>query len=492
MYKFEQRDFIKKYSEKNFRKTGSAQDYNQKIMKKVLFITYFWPPSGKASLHWPLDIIRNLPKDEIKSIILTVEEETFTQKDESLLSKVDPNWQIIKSKALEPFDLYRIFIGKKKNEKLVASDAISLENKSLTHRISIWIRMNLFVPDARVGWNFTAIPKAKNFLDKNKVDTIVSIGPPHSSHLIGLKLSKRFKIPHIPVLIDPWVDIFYYKNLKRSALTKKIDNHFEKSVLENAQQVVFVTKSTEEDYLKKYSFLRNKTNVLYWGYDEEVFESLPGYSMSKSTDFKVIPVKTGIPKTKDNMDSHLRGNDNIENDASEIHSDLKIEKILVHAGNMFAYQNPKNFWKQIKLENDKGNKISIRFIGTVDKEILEYLYSIGLKENVHLAGFLPYKEMIKEIMQADMILVCATEPRHVPGKLFEALRTGNPIIAFGDNNEEVKKIIEDANAGMMFRYDESGEEFLEGFKNFKSDIGKIRNFDRKKIAEDFRSILNRV
>lgn len=427
-------------------------------MKRILFITYFWPPSGKASLHWPLDIIRNLPKDKIEPIILTVEEETFTQKDESLLSKVDPNWQIIKSKALEPFDLYRIFTGKKKSEKLVASDAISLENKSLTHRISIWIRMNLFVPDARVGWNFTATPKAKNFLDKNKVDTIVSIGPPHSSHLIGLKLSKRFKIPHIPVLIDPWVDIFYYKNLKRSALTKKIDNHFEKSVLENARQVVFVTKSTEEDYLKKYSFLRNKTNVLYWGYDEEVFESLPPGP---------LPKEGGVKKELD-------------------------EKVIVHAGNMFAYQNPKNFWKQIKLENDKGNKISIRFIGTVDKEILEYLYSIGLKENVHLAGFLPYQEMIKEIMHADMLLVCATEPRHVPGKLFEALRTGNPIIAFGDNNEEVKKIIEDANAGMMFRYDESGEDFLINYDQFKPNIEKAKLYNRKKISGSFLRLLKLV
>ena len=306
----------------------------------------------------------------------------------------------------------------------------------------MWIRLNLFIPDARVGWNFTAIRAASRFIQKENIDAIVSIGPPHSSHLVGLKLSKRFNIPHIPVLIDPWVDIVYYKNLKRSSLTKKVDNHFERSVLNNAKHVVFVNNSTEEDYQKKYDFIKNKSTVLYWGYDEEVFESLPINSMSKSTDFKVIPVKTGIQKTKDNMDSHLRGNDNIENDASEIHSDLKIEKILVHAGNMFAYQNPKNFWKQIKLENEKGNKILIRFVGSVDTEILNYLNSIGLKDKVQLTGFLPYKEMIKEILQADMLLVCSTEPRHVPGKLFEALRTGNPIIAFGDNNEEVKKIID--------------------------------------------------
>ncbi len=416
-------------------------------MKKVLFITYFLPPSGKASLHWPLDIIRHLSKNEIEPIILTVEEETFTQKDESLISKVDPNWQIIKSKALEPFDLYRIFTGKKKNEKLISSETISTENKNLTHRIALWIRLNLFIPDARVGWYFTAIRAAKKYISQNKIDAVVSIGPPHSSHLIGLQLSKKFNIPHIPVFIDPWVDIFYYKNLKRSALTLKLDNHFEKSVLQNAKQVVFVTKSTEEDYLKKYNFLKSKSNVLYWGYDEEAF----------------VDVRFEKSNRK--------------------------EKVLVHAGNMFTYQNPKNFWKQIKLENDKGNRIVIRFIGTVDKEILEYLNLIGLKENIQVVGFLPYREMIKEIMHADMLLVCSTEPRHVPGKLFEALRTGNPIIAFGDNNEEVKKIIQSANAGMMFRYEESGEEFLVNYHHLKTNIEQVKLFDRKKISSSFFKII---
>jgi len=427
-------------------------------MKKVLFITYFWPPSGKASLHWPLDIIRHLPKDEIEPIILTVEEETFTQKDESLLSKVDPAWKVIKSKAFEPFDLYRIFTGKKKNEKLVSSETISTENKSLTHRIALWIRLNLFIPDARVGWNFTAIRAASRFIQKENIDAIVSIGPPHSSHLIGLKLSKRFNIPHIPVLIDPWVDIVYYKNLKRSCVTKKIDNHFERSVLKNAKHIVFVNNSTEEDYQKKYDFIKNKSAVLYWGYDEEVFESLTP---------SPLPKEGGV---KNELD----------------------EKVIVHAGNMFAYQNPKNFWKQIKIENDKGNKIVIRFVGSVDKEILDYLDSIGLKENVQLAGFLPYKEMIKEILQADMLLVCSTEPRHVPGKLFEALRTGDPIIAFGDNNEEVKQIIESANAGMMFGYDESGEEFLDQLDKRKPDQSFVKKYDRAEISKEIYTILKKL
>ncbi len=426
-------------------------------MKKVLFISYFWPPSGKASLHWPLDIIRHLPKDEIEPIILTVEEESFTQKDESLLSKVDPGWKVLKSKALEPFDLYRKFIGKKRDEKLVSSETISLENKSVAHRISLWIRLNLFVPDARVGWNFTAIKAARKFINKEKIDAIVSIGPPHSSHLIGLKLSKKFSIPHIPVFIDPWVDIVYYKNLKRSIITKQIDNHFEKSVLQNARQVVFVNKSTEEDYKRKYSFLKSKTNVLYWGYNEDDFKSLP---------LNPLPKEGGLNK-------------------------LEKEKILVHAGNMFAYQNPKNFWKQLKIENEKGNKFRIKFIGSVDKEILDYLNKVGLSEKIERAGFLPYPEMIKQILKADLLLVCASEPRHVPGKLFEALRTGNPIIAFGDNNDEVKNILKEANAGMMFRYDESGEEFFDNLDKIKPDPSFAKKYDRAEISKEFYSFLTK-
>ncbi|HMN24175.1 MAG: glycosyltransferase [Ignavibacteriaceae bacterium] len=416
-------------------------------MKKVLFISYFWPPSGKASLHLPLDIIRHLPKDEIEPIILTVEDETFTQKDESLLSKVDPNWRVIKSKALEPFDIYRKFIGKKKDEKLVASETISLENKSLAHRISIWIRMNLFVPDARVGWNFTAIKAAKKFLAKEKIDAIVSIGPPHSSHLIGLKLSKMYSIPHIPVLIDPWVDIIYYKNFKRNKLTLKLDNHFEKSVLQNAKQVVFVTKSAQEDYLNKYHFLKGKSTVFYWGYDADSFDKV------------------------------------------ELNKKIHKEKTLVHAGNIFAYQNPKKLWDQIKIENENGNKIKIKFIGTVDNEILNYIDSIGLSNSVEVAGFLSYPKMIEQIYNADMLLVCSSEPRHVPGKLFEAMRTGNPIIAFGDNNTEVKQILIDADAGMMFNYDESVAEFFKKSFIKKDDHQNIVKYDRAVISKEFAALI---
>jgi len=419
-------------------------------MKKVLFITYYWPPSGKASLHWPLKIMKHLPEYGWQPSVLTVEEDTFSQQDETLSEDISPGLKVIRAKSYEPFNIYKKFIGKKNDDQLIASETISKSNRSLPHRISIWLRMNLFIPDARVGWYFPAVKAARKLIKDEKIDAIVSVGPPHSTHLIGKKISKKLNIPHVPVFIDPWVDIIYYKDFKRSKITLSIDNHLEKTVLQNAKAIVFVTETMQNDYVKKYNFIEGKSNVLYWGYNEE--------------DFERIVVK----------------------------KEQKEEKVLVHAGNIFSYQNPPNFWKQIKKENEMGNYIRIKFIGTVDPEIKKSITEEGLNEVTEYCGFLPYNEMLKNIREADFLLVCASEPRHVPGKLFEYLRTGNPIIAFGNNNEEVKKILKNSNAGMMFNYDESGEEFFSEYKTIKPNQEYVLRFDRKKITEELGKILDAI
>jgi len=416
-------------------------------MDKVLFITYFWPPSGKASLHWPLKIIQHLSELNWLPAVLTVKEDIFSHKDESLLKHVPPNLNIIKTGTYEPFKIYRKLIGKKNNEALIPSESISKENKSLGHKLSVWIRMNLFIPDARAGWYWPAVKVSRKFLMKNEnYKVIVSIGPPHTGHLIGKKLSKTFNIPHVPVFIDPWTDIVYYKNFIRNKLTLAVDRYFEKTVLQNAKKVVFVTHTMKNDYIRKYKWLENKSHVLYWGYNEEDFEGI-------------------------------------------ISSAPQDGKVILHAGNIFDYQNPVNFWKNIKRKMEKGEKFKIKFIGTVSPGIKKTIEEISLKEHTEFVGFLPYSEMIKELMKASYLLVCATEPRHVPGKLFEYLRTGKPIIAFGNNNEEVKKILEDSNAGMLFNYNDDAEDFFIKKGELNTNIEIVKKFDRKNIAKELVEII---
>jgi hypothetical protein len=417
-------------------------------MKKILFFSYYWPPSGRASLHLPLKIIQHLPSFGWQPTVVTIDEDTFSQKDESLLKEVPENLKVIKTKVFEPFNLYRSFLGKEKNAALISSETISKENKELRHKLAIWIRMNLFIPDARIGWYPYAVKEVKKILKQEKFDAIISIGPPHTTHLIAKKASRLSGLPHIPVFIDPWVDIVYYSGFKRSKLTLAIDNHFEKSVLKNSAAAVFVTASMQDDYIKKYPWLKEKSHVLYWGYNEENFYSVPV-----------------IRKEGD-------------------------EKVLIHAGNIFDYQNPVNLWKRIKAETARGNKFRLKFVGTVSPAIKKAITESGLEGITDYAGFLPYSEMIKEIMNADYLLVCATEKRHVPGKLFEYLRSCKPILAYGNDNDEIANILRNANAGILLNYNDDGDKFFENAKSYKTDLNYVRTFDRKNIAGALAGIAN--
>ncbi len=421
-------------------------------MKKVLFITYYWPPSGKASIHWPLKMIKYLPEFGWQPLVLTVnKEDLFSKRDENLFKDIDKNLKVFKTNSYEPFDVYKKFTGKDKDDQLIASETISKTNYNFSHKISIWIRMNLFVPDARAGWYFPAISDGKKLLKEEKFETIISIGPPHTAHLIGMKLSKHFKTHHIPVFIDPWVDIAYYRGFKRNKLTLAFDNHLEKKVLKHADTAIFVTNTMKDDYVKKYNFLSNKSHVLYWGFNEDDFNN-----------------------------NEIRKHENNENE------------IIVHAGNIFDFQNIPAFWNRVRKEIGNGRKLKIHFIGSVSPGIKETIKNSGLEDYTNYLGFLPYNQMIEELGRASYLLVCATEKRHVPGKLFEYLRAGKPIIAFGNDNEEVKKIITEANAGNIFNYSQDAGDILENKIKFNFNIANIKKYDRKNICRELASIMETI
>ena len=258
----------------------------------------------------------------------------------------------------------------------------------------------------------------------------------------------KFNINHIPIFIDPWVDIAYYKEFKRSKLTLTIDNHLEKSVLKNAKKIVFITETMKDDYTKKYPFTSDRSHVLYWGYTEDDF--------SKVEDQNISPNE---------------------------------EETIIHAGNIFDYQNPIPFWGEIKRQINQGRKLRIKFIGTVSPGIRKTIEETSLAAHTEYLGFLPYNEMLQELMKASYLLVCTTEPRHVPGKLFEYLRTGKPIIAFGDNNQEVKKILRETKGGMLFHYKEEAGEFFNKGNELGGDLEKVKPFERRNIAKDLSDIL---
>lgn len=388
--------------------------------------------------------MNNLRKFGWRPSVLTVDGDSFSHMDNSLLAFIDPEMTVVKTAANEPFNLYRKFLGKQSGTPLVASETISATNTDWKHRLSIWIRMNLFVPDARIGWYFSALRGGRNIIKDEKPKAIISIGPPHSSHLIGKRLSKEYGIPHIPVLIDPWVDIVYYKGFRRNPLTLALDNYFERSTFRNAKKIIFVTRSSQEDYQKKYPWIAEKSSVLYWGYNEENFTA-----------------------SKQQMETET----------------------ILHAGNIFDYQNPAGLWSNITSEIAKGRKLRIRFVGTVSPGIKKAISLAGLDEYTEYLGFLPYQQVVQEMMNASFLLVCATERRHVPGKIFEYLRTGNRIIAYGDDNKEVGDILSDSKAGILLPYNYHGQDIFAQLQSVVPDSDAVRQYSRENIASQLAELL---
>lgn len=420
-------------------------------LKKVLFVSYYWPPSGKASLHLPLQLIKHLPSFGWQPVVLTVKEDGFSERDESLLRQTDPSLPVYRTDVLEPFDIYRTFTGKKKGERLVASETISKENRSLTHRISVWIRMNFFVPDARVGWYPYAKKEINKIISEHDIRAIVVVAPPHSSHLAPWRISIEKGIPFIPLFIDPWVDIVYYRGMKRSALTLMLDNYLEKKVLQESAASVFVTASMQEEYIRKYPSVASKSSVLYWGYNEENFAELKPFTSGSAGALTVL-----------------------------------------HSGNIFDFQNIPLFWAYIQKEIAAGADIRLRFTGSVSPGIRTAISEHGLDAVTEYTGFLPYADVITEMSRADFLLVCVTEKRHLPGKLFEYIRCGRPVIAFGDDNAEVEAILSETGAGKLFGYTEPGRNYFDEVKGMTPDLEKVKKYDRKQAAGQLSDILKKV
>jgi glycosyltransferase involved in cell wall biosynthesis len=393
--------------------------------------------------------MKHLPGFGWHPSVLTVDKDSFSFTDESLVRFIAPDTHVYRTKAHDPFALYKKFMKKKPDDPLIVSEMFSNANTSWRHRFAVWIRLNIFIPDARVGWYYSAVRGGAKAIREEHPDAIVTIGPPHSTHLIGKTLSKKFNIPHVPVCIDPWVDIPYYRGHKRSAVTLALDTHFERSVMEYARRLVFVTNDTRESYVKKYPQIESKSHVLYWGYDEEIFAG--------------IRRKPRSPEDGE---------------------------IILHAGNLYEYQNPKGFWKNIKKEIDDGRKLKLRFVGTVSPAVRKSVEEAGLLPYTTYVGFIQFGEVLEEMVNADYLMFCATEKRHLPGKLFEYLRAGNKIIGFADDNEEIAGILRAANAGKLFPYAYQGLDIFDQMKSIRPDPNAITQFSRVSIARGLAKILD--
>lgn len=435
-------------------------------MKKVLIVTYYWPPAGGPGVQRVLKFAKYLPEYGWQPIVLTVKHGVYPAIDKSLEKEVPDACRVYKTQILEPSFAYKKFIGMHKDERIPIS-ILAKKPRGVKRRIANWIRLNLFIPDAKRGWQFFAVKEGKNILEKEKPDLIFSSSPPPTVHLIARKLSKKSGIPWIADFRDPWTDIHYYEKQPRLLFVKWLDNKYEISVLREANKITCISQlDIEADFSKKIS--AEKCINIPNGYDESDFK---GIDISKQENKKFL---------------------------------------LMHLGAIGNERNPINLFESIReLANEEKinqNNFEIDLIGKVERDIINTIQLFNINDYVSLIDYMPHHEALDQSLYASMMLLLITQSeknkRILPGKTFEYLRTGKPVLALGPVDGEVARIINSTQTGKIFEYSNKAgikEYILVQFNRWqnrdysdKFNLDRISQYERKNLTEKLAIIFNQL
>ena len=428
------------------------------MAKKVLIITYYWPPSGGAGVQRWLKFVKYLPEFGIDPVVLTVDPKSasYPLLDESLMDEVNTNVKVFATKSFEPLNLLSKIIGKKN----VASGGFSnVKKESLLQTVLRFIRGNFFVPDARVGWNKFAYKKAKQIIKDLHINTVVTTSPPHSTQLIGYKLKKALGIKWIADFRDPWTDIYYYEDLLHLNFIKTIDSKMEQKVLRYADKVITNCNSNKALLSAKIeSENSSKFQIITNGFDEEDFKH------------EVIPDE---------------------------------EFVVTYSGTISANYQPESFFQALSqlIGQHPETKFKLRMVGKVSPDIINLIAHYKLNAVFENVGYVAHEKLVEYLQRSTALLYIfpkTANDKGIAGKLFEYLAAKKPIIGLGPTDGDSAEIIESCGAGKMFEREEDAEiysfliELLGLWKTKKSLIsaqGIIQRFSRKNLTEKIAELL---
>ena len=417
--------------------------------KKLLIITYYWPPAGGPGVQRWLKFVKYLPDFNIQPIVYIPENPMYPIIDEALESEVSEKVIILKNKIFEPYQLASFF--SKKNTKKISSGIIPNERKqSFLQKTFLWIRGNVFIPDARFLWVKPSVKYLKKYIQEHNIDTIVTSGPPHSLHLIGLQLKQDLDINWLADFRDPWTTIGYQKALKLSTYAEKKHKQLEQQVLNTADTIIVTSKTTKTEFQ---AITSKPIEVITNGYDVE----------------KV---------TKQPLDEKFT---------------------LAHIGSFLSERNPRILWKALKelvKENpDFKNDFQLKLIGAISQEVLDAISEFKLQDYVLNLGYVSHQEAVEHQRKSQVLLLIEINSEEtksiIPGKLFEYMVSERPIIAIGPQDSDFAEIITSTNTGVFFKYDEKKRlkalllEYYNQYKNqnLKVHAVGLQQYSRKNLTE---------
>ncbi len=421
----------------------------------MLIITYYWPPAGGPGVQRWLKFVKYLPEFEIEPIVYIPENPSYPLIDATLLEEVSEKLTVLKQPIFEPYGIAGML--SKKQTKIISSGIISPKKKqSLLQKLLLYVRGNFFVPDARKFWIKPSVRFLKSYIEANDIETIITTGPPHSVHLIGMKLKELLGVRWFADFRDPWTTIGYHKKLKLGKRAKQKHRRLEKDVLNQSDHIIVTSFTTKKEFE---TLTEQPITVITNGYDT-----------------------TTIPSVS-----------------------LDVDFTISHIGSLLAGRNPKMFWKAIAdliQENSAfAERLSIQLVGAVSTTVLESIRSFGLDKYLKIQGYVSHLEALELQRKAQLLLLIEIDSPEtrciIPGKLFEYMNAKRPILAFGPQGSDVAQVLQTTETGTYFTYTEYAaikaqlQAYFDAYQD-KTLIAEGRNivrYSRKNLTASLATLL---
>lgn len=426
-------------------------------MKRILLVVYYWPPAGGSGVQRWMRFVKHLPESGWQPSLIIPKNPQYPTTDPSLLEQVR-EVDTLEVPIWEPYKLAECFSAKNKKHSQGMIDIKGRQD--LKTQLSLWIRGNLFIPDARKFWVRNVVKELKKRLKRESFDALITTGPPHSVHLVGLKIKAHHKeLPWLADFQDPWTRISYHELLKLTRATKRKHEQLEHAVFNSADALIAMSALDKKDFEQS---TPKPIHIIPNGFERVAFE-------------------------KPERDKKFS---------------------IAHIGGLEMLRNPKMLWEVLEdliWENpDFKRDLSIELIGNLSEGVKATLSSSQLKDHLHFRGYLDHETARKAQFRARVLLISSFPIRHtagiIPAKFYEYLQSGNPILAIGMADSALKRRIEETRSGVFVAHGEKQKlkdvllDFYQQYQggSLKSQATDIDRFEARELTQTLSQVLEQL
>jgi glycosyltransferase involved in cell wall biosynthesis len=364
-----------------------------------------------------LKLAKYLPQEGWLPTVITVDPRraSYPEHDSTLAAEIPDGLVVRRTPSWDPYAAYARLLGKRREESIGVS-FVGTAPGSPRERVARWIRANLFIPDARVGWVPFARRAALRELKSGEYEAVVTTGPPHSTHFVGRTLRRRLGLRWIADMRDPWTGIHHYDQFPTTAPARVLDRHMERSVLRSADRVTVVSPSMA---MQLGRIVARPYDIVTNGFDPD--------------DFRAAEVVPAGPQF-----------------------------VIRHVGNLSSTQVPEALWSALRdMSAELRGLLRVELVGNVDASVLESAIRCGIEECIDVLPYVDHREAVRLMRTSHaLLLVINRVPQAasiVTGKIFEYVASGRPVLGVGIPDGDAGKILSEARAGEMIDHqDDAG------------------------------------